>query len=76
MIEAQTIVIGAGIVGLAVARELELAGQEVFVLERASKIGTETSSRNSEAIHIRDQPPCSQLIDPIAESGCIPPLLS
>src|SRR5215468_9482414 len=45
------IVIGAGVVGLAVARALALAGREVIVLEAADGIGTETSSRNSEVIH-------------------------
>jgi L-2-hydroxyglutarate oxidase LhgO len=45
------VVIGAGIVGLAVARALARAGREVIVLEEASAIGTETSSRNSEVIH-------------------------
>ncbi len=45
------IVIGAGVVGLAVARALALAGREVIVLEAAEGIGTETSSRNSEVIH-------------------------
>jgi L-2-hydroxyglutarate oxidase LhgO len=45
------VVIGAGVVGLAVARALALAGREVIVLETADGIGTETSSRNSEVIH-------------------------
>ena len=45
------VVIGAGVVGLAVARALALAGREVIVLERAEAIGTETSSRNSEVVH-------------------------
>jgi len=45
------IVIGAGVVGLAVARELTLAGREVIVLEGEDAIGTQTSSRNSEVIH-------------------------
>lgn len=44
-------VIGAGVVGLAVARALALAGREVIVLEAADAIGTVTSSRNSEVIH-------------------------
>jgi L-2-hydroxyglutarate oxidase LhgO len=46
-----TIVIGAGVVGLAIARALAIAGREVIVLEAADGIGTETSSRNSEVIH-------------------------
>jgi L-2-hydroxyglutarate oxidase LhgO len=45
------VVIGAGVVGLAVARELALAGREVVVLEAEDAIGTHTSSRNSEVIH-------------------------
>lgn len=45
------VVAGAGVVGLAVARALALAGREVIVLEAAEGIGTETSSRNSEVIH-------------------------
>ena len=45
------IVIGAGVVGLAVARALALTGREVMVLEEANAIGTGTSSRNSEVIH-------------------------
>lgn len=45
------VVVGAGVIGLAVSRALALAGREVLVLERAAAIGTETSSRNSEVIH-------------------------
>ncbi len=45
------VVVGAGVIGLAVARALALAGREVIVLEAAEGIGTETSSRNSEVIH-------------------------
>ncbi len=45
------IVIGAGVVGLAVARALALRGREVMVLEAANAVGTGTSSRNSEVIH-------------------------
>ncbi len=45
------IVIGAGVIGLAIARRLALDGREVVVLEAAAGIGTETSSRNSEVIH-------------------------
>ncbi len=44
-------VIGAGVVGLAIAREMAIAGREVIVLEAADAIGTHTSSRNSEVIH-------------------------
>src|ERR1700710_2968712 len=45
------VVIGAGVIGLAIARKLALAGREVIVLEEAEGIGTVTSSRNSEVIH-------------------------
>jgi L-2-hydroxyglutarate oxidase LhgO len=45
------VVVGAGVVGLAVARALALAGREVLLLEAAEAIGTGTSSRNSEVIH-------------------------
>jgi L-2-hydroxyglutarate oxidase LhgO len=45
------VVVGAGAIGLAVARRLALAGREVLILEKAEAIGTETSSRNSEVIH-------------------------
>jgi L-2-hydroxyglutarate oxidase LhgO len=47
----ECVVIGAGIIGLAVARSIALAGHEVLVLETAGAIGTEISSRNSEVIH-------------------------
>ena len=49
--DIETIVIGAGVVGLAIARELALRGQDVMVLEQHDIIGSETSSRNSEVIH-------------------------
>jgi L-2-hydroxyglutarate oxidase LhgO len=45
------VVIGAGVVGLAVARALAMAGREVVILEAEDAIGTHTSSRNSEVIH-------------------------
>lgn len=45
------VVIGAGVVGLATARALAMAGREVIVLESEYMIGTGTSSRNSEVIH-------------------------
>jgi len=43
--------VGAGVVGLAVARQLAREGREVLLLEKASAFGTCTSSRNSEVIH-------------------------
>ena len=51
MDEVEAVVVGAGVIGLAAARALALAGHEVIVLERAYTIGFETSSRNSEVIH-------------------------
>ncbi|HXQ52279.1 MAG TPA: NAD(P)/FAD-dependent oxidoreductase [Stellaceae bacterium] len=47
----ECVVVGAGIVGLAVARALALAGHEVLVLEQERWIGQHTSSRSSEVIH-------------------------
>jgi L-2-hydroxyglutarate oxidase LhgO len=51
MERVDAVVVGAGVVGIAVARALALAGREVVVLDAAEGIGTETSSRNSEVIH-------------------------
>jgi L-2-hydroxyglutarate oxidase LhgO len=45
------VVVGAGVVGLAIARALAQAGREVIILEAAEAIGTGISSRNSEVIH-------------------------
>jgi L-2-hydroxyglutarate oxidase LhgO len=47
----ECVVIGAGVIGLAVARALARAGHEVLILEKERQFGTETSSRNSEVIH-------------------------
>ena len=44
-------VIGAGVVGLATARALAMAGRDVLIVEGAEAIGTGISSRNSEVIH-------------------------
>ncbi len=49
--QVDVVVIGAGVVGLAIARQFALGGREVLVLERHDAIGTETSARNSEVIH-------------------------
>jgi L-2-hydroxyglutarate oxidase LhgO len=51
MYSVECAVIGAGVIGLAIARELATTGREVLVLERNTTIGMETSSRNSEVIH-------------------------
>jgi L-2-hydroxyglutarate oxidase LhgO len=51
MEKVECVVIGAGVIGLAVARRLAQSGREVIVLEAAEGIGTITSSRNSEVIH-------------------------
>ncbi|MGI9418994.1 MAG: NAD(P)/FAD-dependent oxidoreductase [Geminicoccaceae bacterium] len=51
MEHVDAVVIGAGVVGLAVARALAMAGIETIVVEAEDMIGTGTSSRNSEVIH-------------------------
>ncbi|WP_334128675.1 NAD(P)/FAD-dependent oxidoreductase [Sneathiella sp.] len=50
-VDVENIVIGAGVIGLAIARALATAGREVLILERHRHFGEETSSRNSEVIH-------------------------
>ena len=47
----ECVVVGAGVIGLAIARALAVAGREVLVLEEERWIGAHTSSRNSEVIH-------------------------
>ncbi len=49
--ETGCIVVGAGVIGLAIARRLAMGGRDVIVLERAMAVGTETSSRSNEVIH-------------------------
>jgi L-2-hydroxyglutarate oxidase LhgO len=51
MDQVEIAVIGAGVVGLAMARELALRGHEVILIEAAAAFGTGISSRNSEVIH-------------------------
>ncbi len=51
MYEVEAIVVGAGVVGLAVARELALGGREVVVLEAEAHKGAHASSRNTSVIH-------------------------
>jgi len=45
------VVVGAGVIGVAIARQLQLSGREVYVLESSSRIGQGVSARNSEVIH-------------------------
>ena len=51
MEQVDCVVIGAGVIGLAVAREMALQGRETILLERESAFGTISSARNSEVIH-------------------------
>lgn len=51
MEKVDCIVVGAGVIGLAVARHLAMGGRETLILERHAGIGEETSSRSSEVIH-------------------------
>ena len=51
MHDFETTIIGAGVVGLAIARELAAQGQDVLLIEQHGIIGSETSARNSEVIH-------------------------
>jgi len=67
--ELDCVVVGAGVVGLAVARALALTGREVVVLEAAEGIGTETSSRNSEVIHAGIYYPAGSLMARFCVAG-------
>jgi L-2-hydroxyglutarate oxidase LhgO len=67
--EVDCVVVGAGVVGLAVARALVLAGREVIILEAAEGIGTETSSRNSEVIHAGIYYPANSLMARFCVAG-------
>ncbi len=49
--DVECVVVGAGVVGLAIARALALSGREVMVLEAGAGIGQGISSRNSEVVH-------------------------
>ena len=49
--DVETLIIGAGVIGLAIGRTLAERGHDIMVLERNDRIGAETSSRNSEVIH-------------------------
>jgi L-2-hydroxyglutarate oxidase LhgO len=51
MDSVDAVVIGAGVIGLAVARELAMRGRDTLILEAAARFGTGASSRNSEVIH-------------------------
>jgi L-2-hydroxyglutarate oxidase LhgO len=51
MEQVDCVVVGAGVVGLAVAREMALQGRETILLEREAAFGTISSARNSEVIH-------------------------
>ncbi|MDB5501799.1 MAG: FAD-dependent oxidoreductase [Tardiphaga sp.] len=69
MDRVECIVIGAGVVGLAIARKLAQAGREVIVLEAADAIGTVTSSRNSEVIHAGIYYPAGSLMARLCVAG-------
>jgi L-2-hydroxyglutarate oxidase LhgO len=63
------VVVGAGVIGLAVARRLAQAGREVIILEATEAIGTVTSSRNSEVIHAGIYYPAASLMARMCVSG-------
>jgi len=69
MDKVDCIVVGAGVIGLAIARELTRRGREVIVLEAEAEIGTHTSSRNSEVIHAGIYYPTGSLKAELCVSG-------
>src|ERR1700760_3351970 len=69
MDRVECVVIGAGVVGLAIARRLAQDGLEVLVLEATEGIGTVTSSRNSEVIHAGIYYPAGSLMARMCVAG-------
>ncbi|MEA2868738.1 MAG: hypothetical protein QOE39_3453 [Bradyrhizobium sp.] len=69
MDKVDCVVVGAGVIGLAVARRLAQAGREVIIIEAAEGIGTVTSSRNSEVIHAGIYYPAGSLMARMCVSG-------
>ena len=65
----EAVVIGAGVIGLAIARRLALSGREVVIIEAADKIGTQISSHNSEVIHAGIYYPTDSLKARLCVSG-------
>jgi L-2-hydroxyglutarate oxidase LhgO len=69
MDQVDCIVVGAGVIGLAVARALAQAGREVLVLEANERFGAETSSRNNEVIHAGFLYPAGSLKATLCRAG-------
>jgi len=69
MDKVECVVVGAGVIGLAVARRLAQAGREVILLEATEAIGTVTSSRNSEVIHAGIYYPAGSLMARMCVGG-------
>ena len=69
MEQVECVVVGAGVVGIAVARALARSGREVLVLEAAEGIGTGISSRNSEVIHAGIYYPANSLMARLCVRG-------
>jgi L-2-hydroxyglutarate oxidase LhgO len=69
MDDVECVVVGAGVVGLAIARALSLSGREVMILEAEDAIGTQTSARNSEVIHAGIYYPAGSLMAELCVRG-------
>lgn len=69
MERVECVVIGAGVIGLAIARALALAGREVVILEANDLFGSVTSARNSEVIHAGLYYPAGSLMARLCVAG-------
>ncbi len=69
MDQVECVVVGAGVIGLAIARGMALQGREVVVIEATEAIGTATSSRNSEVIHAGIYYPAGSLMAQMCVAG-------
>ena len=69
MEKTDCVVIGAGVIGLSIARELADTGREVIIIEAESAIGSHTSSRNTGCIHAGIAHPRNSLKSQLCQSG-------
>lgn len=69
MEDVDCVIVGAGVVGLAIARAMAISGRDVMILEAEDAFGTQTSARNSEVIHAGIYYPAGSLMAQLCLAG-------